>query len=62
MADDFVLIIKPSVESIFQNFVEVLDEVTINNVTHYYTLETGETDRNTYCTSQIKSANFISAT
>ncbi|WP_301923065.1 hypothetical protein [Ferruginibacter sp.] len=45
MADDFVLIIKPSDESTFQNFVEVMDEVTINNVTHYYTSETGETDR-----------------
>jgi biopolymer transport protein ExbD len=45
MADDFVLIIKPSDESSFQNFVDLLDEVTFNNVKHYYTSEMDETDR-----------------
>jgi biopolymer transport protein ExbD len=44
-ADDFVLIIKPSQWSTFQNFVDVLDEVTINGVKHYYTAETDQTDQ-----------------
>lgn len=43
-SDDFVMIIKPSDESTFQNFVDVLDEVTINDVKHYYTPEMDETD------------------
>jgi hypothetical protein len=43
-ADDFVLIIKPSDVSTFQNFVDVLDEVTINGVKHYYTVETDPND------------------
>lgn len=38
-SDDFVLIIKPSDESTFQNFVNIVDEVAINNVKHYYTSE-----------------------
>lgn len=44
-ADDFVLIIKPSQWSTFQNFVDVLDEVTINGIKHYYTAETDQTDQ-----------------
>lgn len=43
-ADDFVMIIKPSDESTFQNFVDLLDEVTINGVKHYYTSEMDEND------------------
>jgi biopolymer transport protein ExbD len=43
-ADDFVLIIKPSDVSTFQNFVDVLDEVTINGVKHYYTTEIDRAD------------------
>lgn len=38
-ADDFVMIIKPTDESNFQNFVDIIDEVAINNVKHYYTAE-----------------------
>ncbi len=38
-ADDFVMIIKPTDESNFQNFVDIIDEVAINNVKHYYTTE-----------------------
>ncbi|MEP7141389.1 MAG: biopolymer transporter ExbD [Ferruginibacter sp.] len=34
--DDFVLIIKPADGSTFQNFVDIVDEVAINNVKHYY--------------------------
>lgn len=36
-ADDFVMIIKLSDESTFQNFVNIVDEVAINNVKPYYT-------------------------
>ncbi|CAN5282139.1 hypothetical protein BH11BAC5_BH11BAC5_32150 [soil metagenome] len=49
--DDFVLIIKPSDVSTFQNFVDVLDEVTINGVKHYYTTETDLAD-NKYLSTQ----------
>jgi biopolymer transport protein ExbD len=35
-ADQFVLIIKPSAESSFKNFVDITDEVTINNIQRYY--------------------------
>lgn len=38
-ANDFVMIIKPSNESTFENFVDIVDEVTINNVKHYYITE-----------------------
>ncbi len=34
--DEFVLIIKPTVESSFKNFVDITDEVTINQVKRYY--------------------------
>ena len=45
-ADNFVLIIKPSDESTFQNFVNIVDEVAINNVKHYYTSEIDDNGRN----------------
>ncbi len=35
-SDEFVLIIKPSVTSNFKNFVDITDEVTINQVKRYY--------------------------
>ena len=44
-ADDFVLIIKPADESSFENFVDALDETTINGVKHYYLSEMEEADR-----------------
>lgn len=34
--DAFVLIIKPTGESSFKNFVDITDEVTINQVKRYY--------------------------
>lgn len=34
--DQFVLIIKPTEASSFKNFVDITDEVTINNVKRYY--------------------------
>lgn len=43
-SDDFVMIIKPSTESTFQNFVNIVDEVAINNVKHYYTSEVDKND------------------
>lgn len=45
-ADDFVMIIKPSDESTFQNFVNIVDEVAINNVKDYYTSEIDKNDLN----------------
>lgn len=44
--DDFVMIIKPSNESTFQNFVDIVDEVAINNVKYYYITEIDKNDRN----------------
>lgn len=44
-ADEFVLIIKPADESSFQNFVDLLDETTINSVKRYYMSEVEEDDR-----------------
>lgn len=43
-SDDFVMIIKPGKESSFQNFVDIVDEVAINDVKHYYTSETDNSD------------------
>ena len=37
--DYFVMIIKPTDESTFQNFVDIVDEVAINNVKHSYITE-----------------------
>jgi biopolymer transport protein ExbD len=37
--DDFVIIVKSMPESSFQNFVDMLDEITISNVKHYYVAE-----------------------
>ena len=44
-ADDFVLIIKPADESTFQNFVDIVDEVAINNIKHYYIDEITAADK-----------------
>ncbi len=43
--NDFVMIIKPSSESTFQNFVDIIDEVAINDVKHYYISEIEEADK-----------------
>ncbi|MEI9958107.1 MAG: biopolymer transporter ExbD [Ferruginibacter sp.] len=44
-ADDMVLIIKPGAESAFKNFVDMADEVTINNIKHYFIDEMNDTDK-----------------
>jgi biopolymer transport protein ExbD len=44
-AGRFVLIIKPGPESSMQNFVDIMDEVAINGIRHYYTSEITETDK-----------------
>jgi biopolymer transport protein ExbD len=44
-ADDMVLIIKPGESSDFKNFVDMADEVTINNIKHYFIDEINEVDR-----------------
>ena len=43
-ADDFVLIIKPTDESSFSSFVNMMDEVAINIVKHYYIGEVDNVD------------------
>jgi len=43
--DCFVLIIKPGKRSTMQNFVDMMDEVAINDIVHYYISETDETDK-----------------
>jgi biopolymer transport protein ExbD len=44
-ADDMVLIIKPMEESLYKNFVDILDEVSINGVHHYFIDEVNDTDK-----------------
>ena len=44
-ADDMVLIIKPGEASAFKNFVDMADEVTINNIKHYFIDEMNDADR-----------------
>ena len=43
-----VLIIKSDTASTFQNFVDVIDEVAINNVRHYYLSPVDETDKKVF--------------
>lgn len=43
--DRFVLIIKPTDKSSFKNFVDLTDEVTINQVKRYYIDELTETEK-----------------
>ena len=44
-ADDMVLIIKPGEASAFKNFVDMADEVTINNIKHYFIDEMNDADK-----------------
>ena len=44
--DEFVLIIKPTGESSFKNFVDITDEVTINQVKRYYLDEVSLVEQN----------------
>ena len=43
--NEFVLIIKPYPESSFRNFVDILDEVAINNIKRYYIDDFADTDK-----------------
>jgi biopolymer transport protein ExbD len=43
-ADAMVLIVKPANESSYKNFVDILDEVAINQVKHYFIDEINATD------------------
>ncbi len=40
-----ILIIKPTAESSYKNFVDALDEVYINNCRHYFVAEPGKNER-----------------
>jgi len=42
--DDFVIIIKPTAESTMQNFIDIMDEITINNVKHYFIADMEKAD------------------
>lgn len=44
-AGKFVLIIKPGPASSMQNFVDIMDEVAINGIEHYYISEMDEADK-----------------
>lgn len=44
-ADRFVLIIKPTTESSFKNFVDIIDEVTINAVKRHYIDEVTQAEK-----------------
>ena len=44
-AEDMVLVIKPGAESAFKNFVDIADEVTINNIKHYFIDEINSVDK-----------------
>lgn len=44
-AGKFVLIIKPGPQSSMQNFVDIMDEVAINGIRHYYASEINEADK-----------------
>lgn len=43
-SDNFVMIIKPSDKSTFQDFVDIIDEVAINNTKRYYISEIDKSD------------------
>ena len=44
-ADDMVLILKPTDECRYKNFVDILDEVAITRVKHYFIDEINEADK-----------------
>ena len=44
-ADKMVLIVKPSNQSLYKNFVDILDEVNINGIKHYYIDELNTADK-----------------
>lgn len=52
--DDMVLIIKPTAESVFKNFVDVLDEVKINGIKHYFIDEISVEDKKLFKKFDVK--------
>ena len=44
-SDEMVLIVKPADESSFKNFIDILDEVAITGVKHYFIDEINTTDK-----------------
>jgi len=44
-ADDMVVIIKPMEGSLYKNFVDMLDEIAINGIKHYFIDEINDTDK-----------------
>jgi biopolymer transport protein ExbD len=44
-SDEMVLIVKPADESSYKNFVDILDEVAITGVKHYFIDEINATDK-----------------
>lgn len=44
-ADEMVLIVKPSDQSLYKNFVDILDETAINGVKHYFIDELNPVDK-----------------
>ena len=53
-ADEVVLIIKPSDASNFQNFVNMVDEVEINNIKKYYVDELSVEDKKLLQSQKLK--------
>ena len=44
--NDMILIIKPADESSYKNFVDILDEVSINEIKHYFIDKLSDTEKN----------------
>jgi uncharacterized protein YukJ len=44
-ADEMVLIVKPSDESSYKNFVDMVDEVQITGVKHYFLADLNEAEK-----------------
>jgi len=53
-ANNFVLIIKATDQSSFQNFVDMIDETTISCVKHYYISELDTQDKTLLAENQVR--------
>ena len=51
-AREMVLIIKPTDESSYKEFVDILDEVAINGITHYFISEMNDADKKMLATAE----------
>jgi biopolymer transport protein ExbD len=51
-ADEMVLIIKPAQKSTYKNFVDILDEVAITDVKHYFIDELTDADKQQFFKNQ----------